>query len=71
MAREYRPTDLGTIVARFPDTLVVWNGSATFNVFTLDAVGAWVNTDCFTHYGIRSPREASDIAYDHLAATPD
>lgn len=28
--------------------VVVWNGSATFNVYTVDPSGSWVPEDCFT-----------------------
>ena len=35
--------------------IVVWSGSATFNVYAPDGLGGWTNTDVFTRYGAAKP----------------
>ena len=46
------------LVYRDADLVVLWNTSATFNVFTV----AGLELDVFTHYGINSMADASMVA---------
>lgn len=44
---------------------IEWNGSATFNI-QVPIGGQWVDTECFTCYGIESEHEAFEYALDWM-----
>ena len=58
----------GDVIAYADDEsnmVVIWNGSATFNVY---AVGT--ASDVFTHYGVVTISDAVNVARDWLNAQP-
>jgi hypothetical protein len=61
--------DGGYVVAAddWLNMLVVWNGSNTFNVWSLADENAYRNVDVFTRYNVITPRMAKDIARKWLA----
>jgi hypothetical protein len=52
----------------FLDQIVVWNGSATFNVYYQWGPDRWECVDCFTAYptGIESARIAAQDYFDRV-----
>lgn len=64
-----RLTEYGRIVHYADGYAVTWNGSATFNVYAqlFTSPSDWVNTDCFTVYGIASMESACAVADAHMA----
>ncbi len=61
--------DGGYVVAAddWLNMLVVWNGSNTFNVWSLADENSYRNVDVFTRYNIITPRMAKDVARKWLA----
>ena len=64
-----RLTEYGRIVHYADGYAVTWNGGATFNVYAqlFTSSGDWVNTDCFTVYGIAGMEGACAVADAHMA----
>lgn len=58
----------GYVVASDPflDQIVVWNGSATFNVYYSWGKDQWQCIDCFTSYNASSVSDANRIATDYF-----
>ena len=61
--------DGGYVVAAddWMNMLVVWNGSATFNVWSLVEDNAYREVDVFTRYEISNAFEAKQVARKWLA----
>lgn len=48
-------------------TYIVWNGSATFNVWTMDTeTGMFSETNCFVIYGLTTHAEAIERSHQHM-----
>ena len=48
--------------------VVVWNGSATFNVWSQRSTTDWAECEVFTHYEVRDAAHAKLIARKWIAA---
>jgi hypothetical protein len=61
--------DGGYVVAAddWLNMLVVWNGSGTFNVWSLADENVYRNVDCFTRYNVSHPHQAKTVANKWLA----
>lgn len=57
----YLPSEGDCIVYSDNEIFIVWNGSFTFNVYTLDDL---YEIDVFTNYNIDGFEEAQGTAYD-------
>lgn len=57
----YAPSEGDFVAYSDNDIFIVWNGSATFNVYTLDDL---YEIDAFTNYKIDDHDHAQGVAYD-------
>jgi hypothetical protein len=59
----------GYVVANddYLNLLVVWNGSATFNVWSKRDENTWVECEVFTHYELDNTFHAKQIAKNWIA----
>lgn len=66
---KYPPTSHGDLIWASPDSLrcVLWNRSATFNVYERAAVSStWRNVDAWTTYDVTDEETASKVAATHM-----
>ena len=60
-------SEYGAVIwSESPTLFVTWNGSATFNVWQEGGFGHYLNTECFTRYGITEPEKARQAARDYF-----
>ena len=57
----YAPSEGDFVAYSDNDIFIVWNGSATFNVYTLDDL---YEIDCFTNFKVDDYEMAQGTAYD-------
>lgn len=59
----------GYVVAAddFMNMVIVWNGSATFGVWSQRSETDWAECDVFTHYGVENAFHAKQIARKWIA----
>ena len=50
------------------NVVIVWNGSATFNVWSQRSETDWAECNAFTHYDVQSAFHAKQIAQNWIAS---